>query len=994
MSQRPQPANTPSYSNNGQTPRKTQTLASSVSAAFTNLKKQRDRRMENMKDHTFSCAPAEWFTAFLDDSSNEKWSAETASDVRTQLGEAIFNEERGWNPLPKEDNVYATLNGIYESIIKKAKTISGDDGLKQTTVFRTTPNEPLKRDVLGKKTRPDGQSGMIILPAVKVGLRRGPRLAAKHGSKEKLPEISKQASECAGIYEFKKDKADRPENEKQMVHGASELFYNDPRRRFTFGVTIEGTATRLWFFNHSFICITHEFDCNTDPDSLVRFFLYMTFASEEQLGFDQTVKRLEEATEAYFLYKVEGNYYRTVGNPLAEDSAWLMNSRAVRVWTVRLADKDGKFLSEQENVLKDVWLYDDATSERENYEKLIAAAQNEDKMNPPDNKDDSRTSTLQTLFLTIDHDWAVQLEGGGDDITCLRPDSAKPVLCSQASKGSKRHSTKPAPNPGATVGAAPMPKVDLKHHRRIHRRVIFREIDGLRGSDANDAMQSLAQDAHVTRSALTRATTSPYQLEFQWFYGLQRKNFNIHDSAPFTITDKQCDAYLTMVSPTERNTPTLDTLNSTNNETGYHSDVYTTISAKLSTIGQPPPSGTACGPFGGLAVWRSPFSPRPGDLARASCRSLSNPNYTTQHSLSMVHTYLMPNGHRQGRKRKKCISLYEIDNFKLALQCIVLYAEGLNTFREIGYLHRDISYGNCLVFIPEGGNPIPKISDLEYCKAYSDVSEHDPITGTPEFMATEVRFGMHLFTPVTVPILKVAPKTYTRPKDIFMIEDKDTPVTNECAIVAEPEDIKPFHVHFYHDLEGLIWLLIWFILTHVPVSFKGIMTKDQISKWRFRIDSLFHADPAPRIRLLRGGLFDFKDDIMSWGWYQDLEPVINILDCIASMGNAYAELEKVPQCDLGDGCHRWSDDKFGRNVYEEVWTSCTTALWAILVDKKEAWKVKSMWDLPIVKDEDQSGESSSVVGGKCPATEGDVFEEDGNRAAKRTNTREGGSNLR
>ncbi|TFK22969.1 hypothetical protein FA15DRAFT_548274, partial [Coprinopsis marcescibilis] len=125
-------------------------------------------------------------------------------------------------------------------------------------------------------------------------------------------------------------------NDKQMIHGASQLFYNDPRRRFTYGMTIEKTSTRLWYFNHSFLCLSNPFDCNKVRFiSLIRFFLYMTFASETQLGFDPTVKRCEENGEIYFRYKVEDKFYRTVGNPIAEDSAWLINSRAVRVWTVR-----------------------------------------------------------------------------------------------------------------------------------------------------------------------------------------------------------------------------------------------------------------------------------------------------------------------------------------------------------------------------------------------------------------------------------------------------------------------------------------------------------------------------------------------------------------------------------------------------------------------------------------------------------------------------------
>ncbi|TFK22968.1 hypothetical protein FA15DRAFT_564282, partial [Coprinopsis marcescibilis] len=72
--------------------------------------------------------------------------------------------------------------------------------------------------------------------------------------------------------------------------------------------------------------------------------------------------------------------------------------------------------------------------------------------------------------------------------------------------------------------------------------------------------------------------------------------------------------------------------------------------------------------------------------------------------------------HRRVVFREKCKPFYQIDNFVLALQCLTIYISGLNILREAGYLHRDISFGNCLVFVQDGEAPIPKISDLEYCK--------------------------------------------------------------------------------------------------------------------------------------------------------------------------------------------------------------------------------------------------------------------------------------
>ncbi len=55
---------------------------------------------------------------------------------------------------------------------------------------------------------------------------------------------------------------------------------------------------------------------------------------------------------------------------------------------------------------------------------------------------------------------------------------------------------------------------------------------------------------------------------------------------------------------------------------------------------------------------------------------------------------------------------------------------GLNYLRLAGYVHRDISPGNCLVFKdPSSGEFQLKISDLEYARVYgADSSNVVPLT--------------------------------------------------------------------------------------------------------------------------------------------------------------------------------------------------------------------------------------------------------------------------
>ncbi|TFK29020.1 hypothetical protein FA15DRAFT_700584 [Coprinopsis marcescibilis] len=218
------------FQSNGQTPRKTQPLSIRITANRTPLENQRDLRMANVRGHTFSCPLDDWFSSFLDDKNNDAWSAGMASNVRKQLDKNQVLNRNGWveltakvatKPAPKEDDVYSTLNSIYKAIIEKAKELH-DEELVATALFRTTPNEVPELDVLGTKTRPDGQSTLVMPLADNTSVGRE-NLFPGSEPEEKF-QASKQVSLCAGIYEFKKSEADRHKNNEQMVHGASQLF--------------------------------------------------------------------------------------------------------------------------------------------------------------------------------------------------------------------------------------------------------------------------------------------------------------------------------------------------------------------------------------------------------------------------------------------------------------------------------------------------------------------------------------------------------------------------------------------------------------------------------------------------------------------------------------------------------------------------------------------------------------------------------------------------
>ncbi|KAG9219791.1 hypothetical protein CCMSSC00406_0008168 [Pleurotus cornucopiae] len=84
-----------------------------------------------------------------------------------------------------------------------------------------------------------------------------------------------------------------------------------------------------------------------------------------------------------------------------------------------------------------------------------------------------------------------------------------------------------------------------------------------------------------------------------------------------------------------------------------------------------------------------------------------------------------------------------------------------------------------------------KIADLEYCRPYEDSKPSEPITGTPYFLPTEYSTDTYRFFPF----------------------ENDAP--NQKV-----------SFNFYHDLESLIWVYVWFLFNHVPttplVAHKGV----------------------------------------------------------------------------------------------------------------------------------------------------------------------------
>ncbi|KAI5897640.1 uncharacterized protein SCHCODRAFT_02743998 [Schizophyllum commune H4-8] len=150
---------------------------------------------------------------------------------------------------------------------------------------------------------------------------------------------------------------------------AGQYLYADIRRKFHFAITIEGTQARLWCHSRSLSVVTEMFDIHTSKEELIQWILFVSFATEHQLGFDQTVARVADKTKRWqyqFDIPQSDNTVRTYQtiDTLYESCTASLGHGALRVYKVKRVTEKGKadtFSREDKQVyvLRDCWLLDD-----------------------------------------------------------------------------------------------------------------------------------------------------------------------------------------------------------------------------------------------------------------------------------------------------------------------------------------------------------------------------------------------------------------------------------------------------------------------------------------------------------------------------------------------------------------------------------------------------------------------------------------------------------
>ncbi|KAF5334538.1 hypothetical protein D9611_013808 [Ephemerocybe angulata] len=344
-----------------------------------------------------------------------------------------------------------------------------EEELGATPVYRSNRMSSVEATGCGTGTLMSKPNGHVTvashLTAVDVLDPRPKRALAWRKRGKEGVHVTSFAADIAALAEFKNCEVERFENERQLLANVAHLMYDDPRRIFAFGITFEETWVRLWRFDRKSICVSKKFDSATEPKDLIWALLFLSCASREQLGFDTTVVQGMEANERYFRYAVGDKWYRTLGDPLEDSGAFYLIGRGVRVWTVRQCDENGEFLSDEHNVLKEAWQWDENPTEKQIQEDKLHSLADKSNISLVDAQAKLSKVADQTLTSTL------RRPSEGQQILFTE----RPVNPIPGASQAQRSSQLAGSDTPTTRTVTPPLQTELEHQTRTNQCHVFKE---------------------------------------------------------------------------------------------------------------------------------------------------------------------------------------------------------------------------------------------------------------------------------------------------------------------------------------------------------------------------------------------------------------------------------------------------------------------------------------------------------------------------------------
>ncbi|GJE94443.1 hypothetical protein PsYK624_106130 [Phanerochaete sordida] len=199
--------------------------------------------------------------------------------------------------------------------------------------------------------------------------------------------------------------------------------------------------------------------------------------------------------------------------------------------------------------------------------------------------------------------------------------------------------------------------------------------------------------------------------------------------------------------------------------------------------------------------------------------------------------------------KEVCIPLHEVKTLDEALYTILQAADALEIVHSAGWVHRDISGGNILLY----GEHV-KLSDFEYAKKFDcDIpgGTHEIKTGTAAYMSIEVSMGEYLFLPDRAMPKKEASSTAEHPRKRDKRRAGKRMASGPPTINLFQDHHSPavWHYNPINDMESLWWAAAYFVFDK-DVKF---ISRDPL---KFPLpDEMVESADVRRARLLRQHAF-------------------------------------------------------------------------------------------------------------------------------------------
>ncbi|KAJ8515842.1 hypothetical protein ONZ45_g6772 [Pleurotus djamor] len=159
---------------------------------------------------------------------------------------------------------------------------------------------------------------------------------------------------CPVVVKTKRRHEDEIKKNLQITSASIQIMNDDPRRMFTYGLTIAGDAVTSWYFSRSHSAISESFSFAQEPMKFVKLLISFFFSTDEELGYDPNVKLDFKGRYIFSLPQENGPprlFYAK--RSICEDRDVIVG-RMTRVWLVTEHWDDPDLATDY--VLKDVWI--------------------------------------------------------------------------------------------------------------------------------------------------------------------------------------------------------------------------------------------------------------------------------------------------------------------------------------------------------------------------------------------------------------------------------------------------------------------------------------------------------------------------------------------------------------------------------------------------------------------------------------------------------------